>query len=521
MSRICEVCAFEHVTEECPRCAVRRARAPKAQPEPAVAPDADRLGQEQAQIMAGAAASEAGSGEAAASEPDAPEDPVSGRSAPAESNDERAADIDDEPGFDVPPPTSIAFDRTAYDDGDVTSATLRSLRDNDEFVVALLGYPTAGKTWFMNRLKKFCVAESYSVTPPPARPGEVVGGTAYIEDHYFTNKDGKFVLIDIPGERFERAILNRFATEPRLLEVVQTCRAMIVVLPTDEVLFSGRAAGRVGAPARAALRPEVDALDRAIPSQEQAVKRARSALSKAQKELARDKSDPVLKKVAQTAARRLEGLEAELAKSRERLGLLAMADAGLRLETFIEGIGSLAAVASLLDGGKTPAEVAGYDHRAIAAHIVTPAFRDWSQKKPVFGALTKADLLSREDPVVDALVVEDDDHELDLLEEFDRDPLQTVRHFRPELANQFQAWFGWSKFDFVTAFGGHDGSPVIQYDRAHHGVWAVIEWIWWAFDVSRWGKSDWKAVKAAQWMRARRDGPQTRRRVGQPGAGRG
>lgn len=508
MSKICEVCAFEHVTDECPRCAVRRARVAK----PAageVAPDADKLGLEQAQIMGGASAA--------------------GPADPGPAVEDRAPEPEPEPdpepageaAFDVPSPEAIAFGPQPFDDGDVSSATLKGLRENGDFVVALLGYPTAGKTWFMNRLKKFCVADSYSVTPAPARPGEVVGGTAYIEDHYFANKDGKFVLIDIPGERFERAIQNRFATEPRLLEVVQTCRAIIVVLPTDEVLFSGRAAAVVGAPSRAALRPEVDALDRAIPAQETAVRRARTAAAKAQKALAADKADPVLRKVAQTAAKRTEALQAELAASRRRQGLLAMADAGLRLETFIEGIGSLAAVASLLDAGKSPAEVAGYDHRAIASHIVTPAFREWSQRKPVFGALTKADLLSRDDPVIESLVAGDDERELDLLDEFDRDPLETVRHFRPELANQFQAWFGWSKFDFVTAFGGHDGSPVIQYDRAHHGVWAVIEWIWWAFDVSRWGKAEWKAVKAAQWMRARRDGPQVRRSVGQKASARG
>lgn len=532
MSKICDVCAFEYVTDECPRCAVRRARMGKAAPaEAEVAPDADKLGLEQDRLMGGQAAepvielpppAEAEPEAAPPREPEAKAPPVEPEPEPAEAEPET-----DEPtpieaeDFTVPPASSIGFDPQAFDDGDVSSATLKQLRASGDFVVALLGYPTAGKTWFMNRLKKFCVADSYSVTPPPARPGEVVGGTAYIEDHYFANKEGKFVLIDIPGERFERAILNRFATEPRLLEVVQTCRAMIVVLPTDEVLFSGRAAAVVGAPARAALRPEVEALDRAVPAQEAAVKRAKSALTKAQKDLAKDKGDPVLKKVCKTATERLEAAEAELRTSRERQGLLAMADAGLRLETFVEGIGSLAAVASLLDAGKTPAEVAAYDHRAIASHIVTPGFREWSQKKPVFAALTKADLLTREDPVVDGLVVENDDHELELLEHFDRDPLETVRHFRPELANQFQAWFGWSKFDFVTAFGGHDGSPVIQYDRAHHGVWAVIEWIWWAFDVSRWNKAEWKAVKAAQWMRARRDGPQARGRVGQAGSGRG
>jgi len=520
VTRICETCAFEHDQETCPRCAARAARvapptasppepetpaepAPEPAPETgALAPDAEKLGLEQANLMGGETRLEP-TPDPALAEPAATEPTV---------GPEPEAEV-----IQLPP--EIIEDA---DDGDLKSSTLKALRDNGDFVVALLGYPTAGKTWFLNRLKKFCVGDSYSVTPPPARPGQVVNGTDHIEDHYFANTDGKFVLIDIPGERFERAVQNRFATEPRLLEVVQTCRAMIVVLPTDEVLFSGRAAARVGAPSREEIKPEADTLRRALPTQEQVVKRARAAAAKATKDAAANKADPELKKAAAAAQKKLEAVQAEFDRNLERLGLLEMADAGLRLETFIEGIGSLAAIASMLDSGKAPREVAGYDHRVIASHIISPEFRDWSQSKPVFAALTKADLLLTVDDATRSLIDEDDAREVELLEHFDRDPLETVRYFRPELANQFQAWFGWSKFDFVTAFGGHDGSRVIQYEgRAHHGVWAVIEWIWWAFDVARWKTADWKAVRAAQWLRARRDGPQTRKRVGKANIGGG
>ena len=519
MTRICETCAYEHDAEACPRCEARKARvagptaAPAASPEPeapepgALAPDADKLGLEQANIMGGSPESEP--------EPEPEPETAEAENVPADP--EPTAEVEDIP----PPPEPIALppEIEDADDGDVKSSTLKAMRDNGDFVVALLGYPTAGKTWFLNRLKKFCVGDSYSVNPPPARPGQVVNGTDYIEDHHFANTDGKFVLIDIPGERFERAVMNRFASEPRLLEVVQNCRAIIVVLPTDEVLFSGRAAGLVGAPSREEIKPEADTLRRALPTQEAVVKRARAATAKAQRDAATNKADPELKKAGVLAQKKLEALEAELARSHERLSLLEMADAGLRLETFIEGIGALAAIASMLDAGKTPAEVAGQNHHAIASHIITPEFRAWSQSKPVFAALTKADLLLTVDDATRSLIDDDNPREIELMEHFDRDPLETVRHFRPELANQFQAWFGWSKFDFVTAFGGHDGSRVIQYEgRAHHGVWAVIEWIWWAFDVSRWKKADWKAVQAAKWLRGRRDGPQTRKRVGRGGA---
>ena len=61
MTKICETCAFEHDAELCPRCEARKARtatpvaAPEAgTPEPgALAPDADKLGLEQANIMGG------------------------------------------------------------------------------------------------------------------------------------------------------------------------------------------------------------------------------------------------------------------------------------------------------------------------------------------------------------------------------------------------------------------------------------------------------------------------------------
>ncbi|MBX7250275.1 MAG: 50S ribosome-binding GTPase, partial [Caulobacteraceae bacterium] len=460
-----------------------------------LAPDADRLTLEQAGLMGG--------GSPPPASPPPPEPPA------VEAVAERAPD----PAPDPEP--EIIEDA---DDGDVKSSTLRSMRENGDFVVALLGYPTAGKTWFLNRLKKFCVGDRYSVVPPPARPGQMVNGTDHIEDHYFANTGGKFVVIDIPGERFERAVQNRFATEPRLLEVVQTCQALIVVLPTDEVLLSGRAAARVGAPSREEIKPEADALRRALPAQDAAVKRARAALTRAQKEAALSRGDPAMKKAAQAAQKKLDALEAELDRSLQRQSLLEMADAGLRLETFIEGIGSLAAIASMLDSGKSPRELARIGHREIAAHFVSPEFKAWRAAKPVFGALTKADLALAMDDATRALVDETDPREVDLMVHFDRDPLETIRHFRPELANQFQEWFGWSKFDFVTAFGGHDGSRVIQYEgRDHHGVWAVIDWILWAKDVHHWTPSHWKPVRAAQWLRGLRDGPRAARRPGYGG----
>ena len=159
----------------------------------------------------------------------------------------------------------------------------------------------------------------------------------------------------------------------------------------------------------------------------------------------------------------------------------------------------------MLDSGDyTSDQIAACDYGVIADHIRTPAFRDWRKRKPVFAALTKADLL--QDPTNGALDLIYDDDEKALVEDFDRDPLETVRHFRPSLVNQFQAWFGSSKFDFVTAFAGHREGRVIDYRRPHYGVWAVIEWIWWAFDTNARSRADWSAIGMAKWLREHRDG---------------
>ena len=71
---------------------------------------------------------------------------------------EPTAEAEVEEALPLPEPIAPPPEIEDADDGDVRSSTLKAMRDDGDFVVALLGYPTAGKTWFLNRLKKFCVS---------------------------------------------------------------------------------------------------------------------------------------------------------------------------------------------------------------------------------------------------------------------------------------------------------------------------------------------------------------------------
>lgn len=499
---ICDTCLTEYEGDVCPRCEARRQRlareappsAPVVEPLAEAAPDADALDRLQGELKAAQVLEEP----VVASEPA----PAVGPEAVIETAD-TTADPEPEVAFEEEPATG---------DGRLTSRELHALTDKGEFVVALLGFPTAGKTWFLSRLKHFCVTQKYAVDPPPPRPGDI-GITVQIEAHYFTDPDGgSFVVIDIPGDTFEDAIRRRFLGHQLLLDVVRAARAMIVILPADEVLFAERAAEELGLGSDEEIARARAQSDAALAEAGRSLKRAQAALEKADAALLIDKPDAVARRRRASAEKRVKEVEAKLAELRKHKDLLDLVEISGRLDAFIQGVGTLAGISSMLDSGKfTSAEIARTDYGAIAEHIKSPEFRAWRRSKPVFAALTKADLLLDEGNGALDLIY--DAEEAELLDNFDRDPLETVRHFRPELPSQFQAWFGSSKFDFVTAFSGHRGGRRIDYKRPHYGVWAVIEWIWWAFNTDARTRRDWSAVSLAKWLREHRDGPPTRAKL--------
>ena len=168
----------------------------------------------------------------------------------------------------LPPQGSAEEERGPDDDqpppNELTPGKIRELVENRNFIVGLIGYPTAGKTSFLNRLKftyehfrsedrrRFDIWPSYDTGP--------VRQTAIPTYHYFTRVGGKpgreaaseesglthedFVLFDLPGERFRIAFEEAGLAGERseeLNDAIAACDALILVLPSDLILGSRQA----------------------------------------------------------------------------------------------------------------------------------------------------------------------------------------------------------------------------------------------------------------------------------------
>jgi GTPase SAR1 family protein len=106
--------------------------------------------------------------------------------------------------------------------------------------VVLLGFPTAGKTWFLNRLKyELQEGDAYACYPRRAPPGDVENTTLFTA-HRFRKGAHDFYVIDIPGERFLRAVEGSFLGESNTLmrHVIYTGQAFLTLMPADETLLS-------------------------------------------------------------------------------------------------------------------------------------------------------------------------------------------------------------------------------------------------------------------------------------------
>lgn len=367
-------------------------------------------------------------------------------------------------------------------DQPVSETLLNSWKNADQNVVVLLGFASAGKSWFLTRLKhKLFHDASFPLRSEPAfaDQGARVSRSNNISSHSFlpvggaegAHADDVFHIIDMPGERFEGvAGIDLFGRREELL-ALQVCKSVIIVLPADEVLLAERAAERY-----ALWEDEVPGKSR-VPKSQQT----------------------------------LEAQARELAKSNPQL------------ERFIKTLGRLQDLLSLLETGIDVDEVIAMGRDGVIAHAATAK----RPSKPVFIGLAKADVIKdyiREiqdayaDGVPDKpvnllhLLFKDAEEDLLALERFDDDPLTTVRRFRRGLV-QCMEGFRWCKLDFVTAFA-EDEDPVrrkrdplrVDYSRRSWGVVPVIRWIQWAGrgrQIST--QSDWAFISAARAIRRFRD----------------
>jgi len=357
-------------------------------------------------------------------------------------------------------------------DPEMSAARIQELIDQNANVVGLLGFPGAGKTWFLNRLKfeLFTSREDrHEAIPPHAAQWDSVGRTNGVTEHFFRSDaydaPSSFYVIDIPGERFISLAEGRFLGRERELLALKACKALIIVVPADEVLLGERASALFSRP----------------------------------------------------------GAGTETTGDLEKQARALAAENG-RLERFTANIARLNVVLSLLSQNIEVSKIAAMTSEDLVRHLDSEAFKPSS--KPVFVALSKADVIEAQAvathegtgdgtaSVMD-LLYRGLSADLEALQEFDRDPEEIVDRYRPALARAVNA-FRWSKFDFVTAFRGHgDGGvsgTVVDYTLGRRGVAAVLRWMEWA-RASDTGltAADWRAIAVARALRRFRNQGRFRR----------
>jgi hypothetical protein len=391
-----------------------------------------------------------------------------------------------------------AEDEETSSSGEITFARLAELRRSKRMVIGILGFPTAGKTWFLNRLKHNWVFErGNKASPPPADGGSLVGATQIVTEHTFTRPGGGFHVIDLPGERFEKAAETNFQSDPLVLAVIDACGALAIMLPADEALFSGHAAARfearkAGGADEGPLSETTAEVERQLAEAEREVAR----LKRLQKKQPSDELAAELE--AALAERDAAKAEAKALKARRLADHGAgLAEAHRRLERFIGGLGHVSGLLSLkarADAPDRPIRPAEVD-----AHIMSGAFRPFA--KPVYVALSKADNILDPEGLAAEFFANRAEYEA-WAQVFDQDPLATVHEFKPTLARQFSRWFRWVKFDFLTAFREHRGGLSINYDLDSCGVNAVVDWMDW---IARYDQLPaWERAMLAAAVRLRR-----------------
>jgi hypothetical protein len=423
-----------------------------------------------------AKATDAG-GDAATPDDEAPKDDAQ----PVEDGSEAPAD-------DATPAGDGAVTTGRILEAEMSDARIQELIDKKANVVGLLGFPGTGKTWFLNRLKFELFTsrhDRHEAIPPHAPQWHKIGRTNGVTEHFFrsTSRDvpSSFYMIDIPGERFVSLAEGRFKGREKELLALKACKALIIVMPADDVLMGERASALYS-------RPEQPA-------------------------------DPAAAPVPEPAP----GPTAKGGKGARKTALekqaSAMAKGNARLEQFISNIVQLNVVLSLLDQGVDVVKIAGMASEDLVRHLDSDDYKPTA--KPVFVALSKADVLEREalaslanaSGAAKACLIKHlyprSPVDLEMLQEFDRDPQEAVDRFRSTLASAVNA-FRWSKFDFVTAFKGHGQSgvddTVVDYTLERRGVAAVLRWMEWArASDSGLTAADWRAIAVARSLRRFRD----------------
>jgi hypothetical protein len=337
---------------------------------------------------------------------------------------------------------------------------LEQIKEKGLFTILFFGFRTAGKTWLLHRIKQQLFVNDGIQCQPRFKAVKASGGareelpaTSDIEFHY-VHAEKPFVLIDIPGEYTEHMLEWNFSELRMILAAMAYAKAMIIALPADVLLFG-------------AMFPQDDAT--------------------------------VLK--AASANRKLN--------KAEKAALLDWAKAfradNDNISKFAEGLFHLAAVLSFVRSQKIdPSDrraFARVTEAAVLRHMlggIEPVGGADGLDCPVFVAMTKADRVlcqffdAEANPVWTARNTEMRERADGLVFQslasgriggaaLAPDPWATLRLVRPDLHRQMLQNFPLAKFDYVTAFYGHDGLPSLTHDHyewhPQRGVIEVLDWI--------------------------------------------
>jgi len=343
---------------------------------------------------------------------------------------------------------------------------LRRIRELKLYAILFFGFRTAGKTWLLDRVKRELLYGQGINCSPPFQP--VTGktkdlpGSTKIEFHRVQARPRAFVLIDIPGEAAEDLMSGKREDLRMLLSAMDYADATIIALPADIVLLGDQL------PASAAdLR----------------------ALAKPKGKAEEASPKTIAKLNALVKAMRIDSN---------------------RLELFTAGLSWVVGLLSYFrEHGIDPSDKAAFDRVNIADvvdHItVAPepgtGRGERRYESPTFFALTKADrvLALLRDRPSDPQKIKDRNRDIrarpeawllgrllkkvresQILDDL-TDPWEDVQKSRTALHGQLISAFPLAKFDYVTAFYGHDGSTKLtreHYDRhPERGVLDVVSWI--------------------------------------------
>lgn len=486
----CEICTNEFSGEDfadCPHCALAEGRV--AAPASADALDTPAAGVTMGEVidtlrrMTPRETSPAA--ETASTEPQAPEGVSESLRALVEQKVDQAAAASSEPPAFTPakletkdaenPDAAPIVGQTARE---LDVDTLRRIRESGVFTVVLLGFPTAGKTWFLNRLKyELQEGDAYACYPRRAPPGDVENTTLFTA-HRFRKGVNDFYVIDIPGERFLRAVEGSFLGEANTLmrHVIHTGQAFLTLLPADETLLSERAHDVLWRRAAAGEAPPVDLS--ALPPAQVLIDRVETLkrqISQARKatDTGDAKAQARLKALVRERKRLLDGGVEQalhrLASKHEELG------------EYISGVGLMAQLMVVME------ERGGPDlDPSIDAYAVFDRSRDAERKKPtkpMFIVLSKSDDLTHRSDAVQLPIrrlLQGHPQAAHLLRVLRREPRKadafaTLNTLRPGVARQIDEWFALASFQFATAFEGvARGSKTINYRLGHVGVTELI-----------------------------------------------